>query len=155
GQRRLGVAAAEVHRAAVSGSSVTEGVLGRNRHTSRHPGGHRRGKAGEAQTGDITDLDLEGANVDDAAHDAGQAAPVRGRGVAVVAGVDGRAAGKQGHRLRWTAIVLERAEQGIRIQYVALSKVTHISNTADQVVALGCNMPPDIWTIPCSISVND
>ncbi len=41
------------------------------------------------------------------------AALVGGGGAGVIAGIDGGAAGKQGVRLCWTAVVLQRAEQRV------------------------------------------
>src|SRR5262249_12104421 len=64
---------------------------------------------------DVADLGLEGADVDGAPHDAREAVAslVEIGRAGVVASIDGRAAGEQGHRQGGPAVVLERAGVGV------------------------------------------
>src|SRR5207302_8458360 len=56
---------------------------------------------------------LEGADVDGAIRDATKAALVGGRGIPIVAGVDGRAAGLQGHGQGGAGVCWRGSEEGV------------------------------------------
>ena len=101
------------------------------------------GRPGRAQGGAVEAvreqhpgaLILEGADVDRAGDDAGQAALVgRGRG-GVVAGVEGRAAGQEGVGEGRAAVVLQGAEQGVDVQEVGAGEAAAAAGVADQVMA--------------------
>ena len=89
-------------------------------------------------------LGLEGADVDDAVDDAGEAALVggdAGGNEGVVARVDGRAAGQQGHGLRRPAVIAQRCQQRVErlgdgAGQVGADPAGAAVGRADQVVAL-------------------
>src|SRR5262249_45281779 len=89
-------------------------------------------------------LYLEGADVDGAIDNAKIAALVGGRGVGIVAGVDGRAAGQQGHGRGGSAVVLQGAEQRVDVEQVAAGEAAAPGATADEVAALVGQRPSEV-----------
>jgi hypothetical protein len=87
--------------------------------------------------GSDPELDLEGADVDATADDAGQAALVELGGVGVVAGVEGRAAGQQRVGPGRAAVVLQRAEQGVDVEQVGGVEAAAAGNSGSYGVAYG------------------
>src|SRR5262249_21276205 len=104
--------------------------------------------------GDGEPARLEGADVHSAVDGAGQAALV-GADTAgkegVIARVDGRAAGQQGHRLGRTAVVTQGRQQGVERLRDAAGQVGAdpagaAVARADQVVAQRSNAPRNVRT---------
>ena len=133
-----------------------ERIIGGDRHDQRLGEGreHAGGLAASGSDLDREPTRLEGADVHDGVDDAGQPTLVggdAGRNEGVIARVDGRAAGQQGHGLGRAAEIAQWSEQGIERRgdgsgQVGADPAGAAVGLADQVVALRSDAASDVGT---------